>query len=83
MQVREFNTVQEAVYVLGRYTTVARLQALEALGVNLDNHTHRELAQAVRASREKVTKSLGTMGRRRKQTMNTSFRKSRADMKVA
>lgn len=65
MRVREFNTVDEAVNVLGQYTTRKRLEALEKLGINLDHHTHEELAERVCASREKVTLAFKAMGRRR------------------
>jgi hypothetical protein len=65
MTVREFETVAQARYVLGKYTTQARLEALESLGINLGHHTHKELAAAVCASREKVTRALGAMKARR------------------
>lgn len=65
MKVREFQSVNEAVSVLGRYTTRARLEALEELGIDLDAHTHAELAERVCASREKVVMAMGKMGRHR------------------
>lgn len=66
MSVREFATVAEAVQVLGQYTTRRRLEALEKIGVNLDDHTHEELAERVCASREKVVVAMKQMGRSRR-----------------
>lgn len=62
----EFLSIDEAVEVLGQYTTQEKLKAVIALGrYNLDDYTHRELANFVKASREKVTVALGRMGMRR------------------
>lgn len=66
MKIRAFATVEEAVAVLGVRETEERILALEAvLQVVIDNHTHEELAEALHASRESVSRALSRMGRKR------------------
>lgn len=60
--VREFQTVEESVRVLGQYTTRKRLEALRDIGVNLDDHTHEQLAERVCATREKVCSAMHALG---------------------
>lgn len=61
-RVLEFATVAEAVSVLGKYTTEARLRAVEALGYDLKDYKQRELAEFVCGTREKVGMALVRMG---------------------
>lgn len=61
-----FETVEQAISVLGKYKTEARLKAVADLGYDLKSYAHKELAFFVCATREKVCIAMGKMGLRKK-----------------
>ena len=61
----QFQSVDEACFVLRKYTTVEKLKAVEHLGFNLNDYTQAALGKFIGASREKVNRALVSMGRRR------------------
>lgn len=60
-----YETIEQAVTVLGNYKIEERLKAVATLGYDLRAYGHKELAYFVKASREKVTIAMGRMGLRK------------------
>lgn len=62
----QFETVEEAEYVLKAYPIAARLRRLRLKGVDLTEYTHQQLATFIGCTREKLTRAMVMMGMRRR-----------------